>query len=108
MGKEENSFSRGTFVILDLPANGWPLFDQNETCEHISIGVTGVTDKPYRAEGVEKLLRVKKLEDKLIEEAPTEVTRDIDVNEDINGSKEYRSHLARVYTARAIETALKS
>ncbi len=55
---------------------------------------------------MEKLLRVKKLEDKLIEEAPTEVTRDIDVNEDINGSKEYRSHLAQVYVARAIQAAI--
>ena len=80
--------------------------DQNETCEYISIGVTGVTDKPYRAEGVEKMLRGKKLEAKLIEEAATEVTRDIDVNEDINGSKEYRSHLAQVYVSRAIQAVM--
>ena len=79
--------------------------DQNGTCKDITIGVTGVTDKPYRAEGVEKLLRGKKLEAKLIEEAATGVTRDIDVNEDINGSKEYRSHLAQVYVARAIQAA---
>ena len=82
--------------------------DKSGICEDMTIGVTGVTDKPYRAEGVEKMLRGKKLEAKLIEEAAAEVTRDTDVIEDINGSKEYRSHLARVYTARAIETALKA
>ena len=82
--------------------------DKSGHCEDIAIGVTGVADKPYRAEGVEKMLRGKTLEAKLIEEAAAEVTRDTDVIEDINGSKEYRSHLARVYTARAIETALIS
>ncbi|MEK7782751.1 MAG: xanthine dehydrogenase family protein subunit M, partial [Candidatus Binatota bacterium] len=61
-----------------------------------------------RAEGVEKMLRGKKLEPKLIEEAAAEVTRGIDVIEDINGSKEYRSHLAGVYTVRAIQAALKA
>lgn len=82
--------------------------DQGGICKSIAIAITGVGDKVYRGEGVEKILRGKKLEPKLIEEAATEVTRGIDVIEDINGSKEYRSHLTGIYTVRAIEAALKA
>ena len=80
----------------------------DQTCEKIAIGVTGVTDRPYRAVGVEKALREKKLTSKIIEEAAAQVTEGIDVMEDINASKAFRSHLARLYTARAIESALQA
>ena len=90
----------GIAVCLEL--------DRNESCREIVIGVTGVGDKVYRAEGVEKTLRGKKLEPKLIKEAVAGVTRGIDIIADINGSKEYRSHLASVYTARAIQAAMQA
>ncbi len=82
--------------------------DQNETCRDVAIGVTGVGDKAYRAEGIEKILHGKRLDANLIEQAAAEITRGVDIIEDINGSKEYRSHLAKVYTIRAIQTALRS
>lgn len=82
--------------------------DQDGACREIAVGVTGVGDKAYRAEGVEKMLTGRKLESKVIQEAAAQVTGGIDVVEDINGSKEYRSHLARVYVARAIQTALNA
>ena len=82
--------------------------DQDGSCRNIAIGVTGVADKPYRAERVEKMLTGKKLESNLIEKAAAEVARDLDVIEDINGSKEYRSHLAQVYTIRAIQAAMNA
>jgi carbon-monoxide dehydrogenase medium subunit len=82
--------------------------DNDGTCRDIAVALTGVTEKAYRAANVEDKLRGKKLDSKLIGEAAEAVVDGIDVNEDINGSKEYRSHLARVYTARAIEAALKS
>ena len=77
-------------------------------CEEIALGITGVTDKTYRPDDVETRLRGKKLETKLIEEAASGVCRNVDVLDDINGSKEYRTHLARVYTFRAIEAALRA
>lgn len=76
--------------------------------EEIAIGVTGVGDKPYRANNVERLLKGKKPEAKLIEEAAAGVTDGIDVIEDINGSKEYRSHLAQTYVVRAIQAAMET
>ena len=77
-------------------------------CAQSAIAITGVTDKAYRATRVEQLLAGKKLDDKMIEDAAAEATRNIDVIEDINGSSEYRGQLTRVYVARAIEMALKS
>jgi carbon-monoxide dehydrogenase medium subunit len=82
--------------------------DNDGTCREIAVALTGVTEKAYRAANVEDKLRGQELESKLIEDAASIVVDGIDVNEDINGSQEYRSHLARVYTARAVEAALKS
>jgi carbon-monoxide dehydrogenase medium subunit len=82
--------------------------EQNGICQDIAIGMTGVGDKPYRAGEVEKLLKGKKLELGLLERAASKVTSGVDPLEDINGSKEYRTHLAQVYTVRAIQAALAS
>jgi len=82
--------------------------EQNGICKDIAIGMTGVGDKAYRARGAEAILRSKKLEEPLLEQAASKVTDGIDPLEDINGSKEYRSHLARVYTVRAIRAAMAS
>ncbi len=81
---------------------------QDRACRDIAIGVTGVTDRAYRAEAVEKILKGKRLDNSLIEEAAAQVARGVDVIEDVNGTQEYRSHLARVYTARAIRAASQS
>jgi len=75
-------------------------------CSRAAVGITGVTDKAYRAERVEQILTGKKLDAKLIENAAAEATRNIEVIEDINGSSEYRTQLTHVYAARAIESAL--
>ncbi|HKA33234.1 MAG TPA: xanthine dehydrogenase family protein subunit M [Candidatus Binatia bacterium] len=90
----------GVAVRLKLGANG--------VCDDIAIGVTGVTDKAYRAKNVERALKGARLEDDPIERAANRVVDGIDPLEDINGSKDYRAHLARVYTARAIKAALQS
>lgn len=81
---------------------------ENATCEEIAIGVTGVGDKAYRATNVEKILKGGKLETVVLERAAAHVADGVDPLEDINGSKEYRTHLARVYTVRAIQAALSS
>jgi carbon-monoxide dehydrogenase medium subunit len=82
--------------------------DSTGTCRAIALALTGVTDKAYRADRVEKMLVGQKLDVKLIEAAAVESTRNVDVIEDINGSSEYRTHLTQVYVARAIQAALQS
>jgi carbon-monoxide dehydrogenase medium subunit len=76
------------------------------TCSRAAIGVTGVTDKAYRAERVEQMLTGKRLDVSVIEQAAAEATRNVDTIEDINGSVEYRKHLTEVYVARAIRQAI--
>jgi aerobic carbon-monoxide dehydrogenase medium subunit len=80
--------------------------DPSGVCSRIALGITGVTDKAFRAERVETMLAGKKLDTQLIEAASVEATRNIDVVEDINGSSEYRAHLTHVYVVRAIQAAL--
>ncbi len=82
--------------------------DGTGICRHAAIGITGVTDKAYRAERSEKILTGKKLDPTLIDQAAAESTHNIDAVEDINGSAEYRTHLTQVYVARSIEAALNS
>lgn len=76
------------------------------TCEEIGIGVTGVTDKPYRADAVEAKLRGKKLDAATLAAAAPAVTEGIDVSANIHASAEFRAHLAQVYLKRAIEAAV--
>ncbi|HMA81518.1 MAG TPA: xanthine dehydrogenase family protein subunit M [Candidatus Binatia bacterium] len=89
----------GVAVRIGLDASG--------QCSRAAIGITGVTDKAYRAERVEQMLAGKKLDASVIEQAAAEATRNVEAIEDINGSAEYRKHLTEVYVARSIETALK-
>lgn len=79
-----------------------------QTCEQITIGMTGVADRPYRGVEVEKALRGQRLNAEIIEEAAAHVTDGIDVAEDVNASKKFRSHLARLFTGRAIQAALQA
>jgi carbon-monoxide dehydrogenase medium subunit len=77
-------------------------------CSRIALGITGITDKAFRAKRLETMLTAKKLDTQLIEAAAAEATLNIDVIEDINGSSEYRAHLTHVYVARAIQAAMQS
>jgi carbon-monoxide dehydrogenase medium subunit len=90
----------GVAVRMAIEASG--------VCSRIALGITGITDKAFRAERVETMLAGKQLDAQLIEAASLEATRNIDVIEDINGSSEYRAHLTHVYVARAIQAAMQS
>jgi aerobic carbon-monoxide dehydrogenase medium subunit len=82
--------------------------DDAGNCSRIAVGITGITDKAFRAGRVEAMLGGKKLDAQLIETAALESTRNVEVIEDINGSSEYRAHLTHVYVARAIQAAMQS
>ena len=73
--------------------------------ERARIGVTGVGPKPYRAEGVEQALVGKGAD--AVRQAAETAADGIDCNDDIHASAEYRAHLARVFTRRAVEAAMQ-
>lgn len=81
--------------------------DNKGSCEEIGIGVTGLTDKPFRAQATERQLRGSKVTLKLIEAAAAHVADGVDPLEDLHANAQYRGHLARVYTSRAIQAAAK-
>ena len=70
------------------------------------IGVTGLGPKAFRARNVEKLLEGRATTSPDIDRAASVVAEDVEASSDIHTSAEYRNHLARIYTARAIAVAL--
>jgi aerobic carbon-monoxide dehydrogenase medium subunit len=91
----------GVAVVLEM---------DGKTCKSARIGVTGVSPKAFRAASVEKALAGKALDAASIKAAADKVAGDIkDPLEDpLNGSAAYRTAMAKVYTARAVQKALGS
>ena len=77
-----------------------------DTCAEAGIGVTGLAATPFRATGVEDQLRGNALTSDAIAAAAAGVADGVDALDDIHASGEFRSHLARLNTARAIQDAL--
>lgn len=71
----------------------------------VSIGITGVAPTPYRATAVEKKLEGQPLTPENIADAAKKAANRIDPLSDIHASGEYRTHLAKVNTRRALERA---
>ncbi|HSE89437.1 MAG TPA: xanthine dehydrogenase family protein subunit M [Candidatus Binatia bacterium] len=93
------------FAVVGVAA--WLRPAQNGRCEDIGVGVTGLSEKPFRAHMVEERLRGNKLTPKLIEEGAVQVAEGIEPLEDLHASAKFRAHLAHVYTSRAITEAAK-
>ena len=72
----------------------------------VRVGVTGLGPKAYRARGVEQALEGTYGGEDDIKRAAHEADAGADANSDLHASADYRRHLARVYTARALRTAL--
>jgi carbon-monoxide dehydrogenase medium subunit len=81
--------------------------DKQGTCTKAGIGITGAGTKALRAKGVEAGLVGKRLDAATIEAAAQKAADGVDVQADLQGSVEYKSHLCRVFARRAIEAALK-
>lgn len=71
------------------------------------LGVTGVGTKAYRPTAVEQALVGKRVDEDTIKAAVQTVADGIDVQGDIHASPEYRAHLARVLTRRAVMEAAR-
>jgi len=72
-----------------------------------SIGITGAGTKAVRAKGVEAGIVGKKLDQATIEAAAQKAAEGVDVQADLQGSVEYKSHLCRVFAKRALTEAVK-
>src|SRR3989454_4564404 len=81
--------------------------DKQGTCTKASLGVTGAGTKAVRAKGVEAGCTGKKLDAPTIETAAQKAADGVDVQADLQGSVEYKSHLCRVFAKRALTEAVK-
>ncbi len=88
----------GVAALLTLRAD--------DTVERCRVGVTGVGPGAYRAADVEAALQGKQPDEAAIREAAEQVVNGVDVLSDLHASVPYRSHLAKVYTRRALAAAL--
>lgn len=70
------------------------------------IGVTGLSNRAFRASHVERALEGRRGSPAEIEAAANLVAQGVEANSDIHASAEYRRHLAAVHAARAIAVAL--
>jgi carbon-monoxide dehydrogenase medium subunit len=71
------------------------------------IGVTGLGATAYRATGVEALLEGTEGSQADVAKASAAVDEGVDANSDLHASSDYRKHVARVFTARAVHAALQ-
>ena len=104
--------TKGTYLKLHQVASGFALAGvavvltkSGDTCQSVAVGITGVSDAPYRASGVESGLTGSALTAENIAAAAARAVDGISALEDIHASQAYRQNLAKVYTRRAIESA---
>jgi aerobic carbon-monoxide dehydrogenase medium subunit len=75
------------------------------TCEDVRIGLTNVGSTPLRATAAEEALRGQNLDAETIAAAAEQAAEGTDPPGDLNATPDYKRHLARVLTGRALESA---
>jgi carbon-monoxide dehydrogenase medium subunit len=75
------------------------------TCEDVRVGLTHMASVPLRATAVEEALRGRPLDADSIAAAAEHAAEGTDPPADLNASEDYKRHLARVLTRRALEDA---
>jgi carbon-monoxide dehydrogenase medium subunit len=102
--------SGAAYQKFDQPASHYALtgvcavvkLGSGNTLESVRLGVTGVGPKAYRPTAIEQALTGKTADEESVKAAVQGVVDGIDVLGDIHASPEYRGHLARVLTRRAV------
>jgi carbon-monoxide dehydrogenase medium subunit len=104
----------GAYLKFPHPASGFAVVGvaalaavSSGTFEWVRVGVNGVGPAGYRATGVEDALAGRPSSPETIAAAAEHAADGVDVNEDIFAPADYRAHLARVYTKRALTLALE-
>jgi aerobic carbon-monoxide dehydrogenase medium subunit len=76
-----------------------------DVCEDVRVGLTNMASVPLRAGAVEEALRGQPLNKESIARAAEQAAEGTDPPADLNASADYKRHLARVLTRRALEEA---
>jgi carbon-monoxide dehydrogenase medium subunit len=87
----------GVAALLEMSDDG--------TIVKARVGITGAGSTPYRATGVEQALEGQAANEAVIAQAAKAAADGLEAMSDIHASAEYRIHLVKVYTARALSQA---
>jgi aerobic carbon-monoxide dehydrogenase medium subunit len=79
---------------------------ENGSIADARVAVTGVGTRPQLAEGVAEALIGTDGSEETIKTAAERAVDEVTVLEDLYGTEEYKTHLAKVYVARAVRQAL--
>ena len=104
------SGSRGTYLKFSRRSQDWAIVAvaaqvtvSGHDVSQVAIGLTGMGNRPFRASAVEQSLRGTAAHDEDIRNASERAADGTDPPQDLNGSPDYRRHLAQVLTRRALE-----
>ena len=89
----------GVAALVTLGADG--------TIARARVGVTGVGPTAYRAEAVERSLEGRRPTDETVAQAAAQAAEGVAPLADLHASADYRAHLARVFTRRALIAAIE-
>jgi carbon-monoxide dehydrogenase medium subunit len=102
--------SKGTYLKFSRRSQDWAIVAvaaqvtaSGNQVSNVAIGLTGMGSKPLRAAAVEQALRGKSAEREALRTAAEHAAEGTDPPQDLNGSPDYRRHLAKVLTRRALE-----
>ena len=93
------------FAVVGVAAS--VTLDEEGICQKVRVGITGAGPKAVRTRAVERYLQGREPSEANIEQAARRATRGIEFQEDIHGSAEYREHLTRVFTNKALAEAVR-
>jgi aerobic carbon-monoxide dehydrogenase medium subunit len=103
--------STGTYLKFSRRSQDWAIVAVaaqvtigGHEVSRVAIGLTGMGSKPLRASGVEQALRGKAAHDDELRKASERAAEGTEPPQDLNGSPDYRRHLAQVLTRRALES----
>ncbi len=108
--------SGGAYVKMHQSASGFAIagvaaqvtLDPEGKCASVGVGITGVSSVPYRASAVEDALRGQTPDGAAIRAASEQAADGVDdFQEDHHASGDYRAHLAKVFTRRALTEAVE-
>jgi len=103
---QEVARRRGDYALVGVACT--VTLDANHVCEHARIGLLSVGEGPVMAaEASRQLIGQKGTARQVCEVAQVVAEKDIDPPNDIHASADFRRHLARVLTERALTTAFK-
>jgi carbon-monoxide dehydrogenase medium subunit len=102
------------YLKVAQPASGFAIvgvaalvtLDGAGKCSRVRVGVTGAAVKGFRAKETEAELTGKAPDDATLARAAERATNGVETSGDIFASPDYRAHLTRIYTRRALAAAV--